>query len=732
MRKNLMGTAALVLLLLGSCTALPEPAVLQKSGNADGFHMTVSAGQTKTVIDPVSSTEYNVLWQSGDALAVYEVSGEGVSALKTVSDPLDAGGASASFNLSFSGSPSGPFTYTFVYPASALSKSGDDFLLTIPQRQRFREGSFDPAADVLVSRPVASATRPGTAHAYFARVGATAVLTLSAPSTSETLRRITLSTTESVSLTGSYTFDPSTGEVADMSGGARSVILTPSGITTYTGTLVLWFRTGEATLTDNLTVKVETDAKTYTKTVDLAAEVRPIPFRNGKLTKFAVDMSAVAGTESWDVITADYMGIKGGAYYDWSKSGSYSDAVYSGLSYKETGNFYMHKTGDNTGIVTTTSGGYVQAFSITLPSSGSSKAVEIYASNTAYTEPADLFDGEKQGTRVGVVSTSTSEAVTRTIWLEDAYRYIGFRVMGSYSISISEIRIKWEAFEPEPDHSGEEPGGWLEIPSYTVAGLEGTTTSSLSDLYLVTHHATMGGKSQRNYTLLYDPEVYAAYWVAYPLCADHLGVGRDEYWGYDPLVPSAKQTRLDLGAYDVHFTTPAHPSDQYYARGHQIPNADRNGVDAMMAQTYYATNITPQMQYGFNGGTWSSLEAAIRNVIKATSDTVYVVTGAAFKTIGGSESVSTIVSTRDSKTLPVPNYYWKAVLKVKWSGDTVSSAAACGFWLEHRDDYDSYMDGVTTVDDIETKTGLNLFSNLPSALQTSAENSADWAAFQSF
>ena len=74
-----------------------------------------------------------------------------------------------------------------------------------------------------------------------------------------------------------------------------------------------------------------------------------------------------------------------------------------------------------------------------------------------------------------------------------------------------------------------QPGGWLEMPSYTVSSLAGTTTSSLSDLYPLTHRATMGGKVQRNYSCLYDPEMYASYWVAYPLCYDHInGSGRDD------------------------------------------------------------------------------------------------------------------------------------------------------------------------------------------------------------
>ena len=280
------------------------------------------------------------------------------------------------------------------------------------------------------------------------------------------------------------------------------------------------------------------------------------------------------------------------------------------------------------------------------------------------------------------------------------------------------------------------PGGWLEMPSYTVGEMAGTTTSALNDLYTVTHYAQMGGKKARNYTILYDPAMYASYWVAYPLCADHLGSGRDEDWDFDPVVPQSKQTSVYKG-YGVNVSSDTYAS-QHYARGHQLPNADRNGVDAMMAQTYFSTNMTPQLQNGFNGGVWAHLEEAVRSVVEHNSDTVYVVTGAAFRKKGGNETIKTITN-RDGKVLPVPNYYWKVLMKVKWTDEpepAVAGASAIGFWLEHRDNYGNgstnYLPYVTTVDQIEQWTGFDFFSNLSTSLQSGAEAATDWAAFKAY
>ena len=203
--------------------------------------MSVNAGDpTKTVINEITpGEEYGVYWQSGDAIGVYEVSAEGIAAEKTISDPLEDGGASALFALTFTGTPTAPFNYCFVYPETALSKDGS-VKVTIPSTQYFRDGSYDPKADVLVSEPVSAQSRPEEVNVRFARLGATVKMLVKAPTTTETLRRITFSTTQS-SIVGSYELNPSTGELGALSG-SNSIVLVPEASTTYSGNFDVWFR----------------------------------------------------------------------------------------------------------------------------------------------------------------------------------------------------------------------------------------------------------------------------------------------------------------------------------------------------------------------------------------------------------------------------------------------------------------------------------------------------------
>ena len=134
-------------------------------------------------------------------------------------------------------------------------------------------------------------------------------------------------------------------------------------------------------------------------------------------------------------------------------------------------------------------------------------------------------------------------------------------------------------------------------------------------------------------------------------------------------------------------------------------------------------------QNGFNGGIWAKLEAAVRECIPQ-DDTLYIVTGATFTKFGEEEKIDTILNKNDGKQLPVPNYYWKAVLKVKREQNQPVAGLTIGFWLPHDDlkgfTYDAY---TVSVDQIEEWTGFDLFVNLPDGVETQAESNADWADF---
>ena len=256
---------------------------------------------------------------------------------------------------------------------------------------------------------------------------------------------------------------------------------------------------------------------------------------------------------------------------------------------------------------------------------------------------------------------------------------------------------------------------WMEAPE---------SPASLGGKYLVTTRGTLNGKNVRNYSILYDPSRYASLWTAYVYCDAYHGSGTGNGWLVNPQIPATKQSSCKSAYPSVDGVT--------YDRGHQIPNADRNADNSLQNQTYYWTNSTPQHS-SFNQGIWNNLENQVRTLAAAT-DSVYVVTGPVYQTAGGSETVRTFQnSSNDGKVLPIPNYYFKVLLKVKRSGGSITSASAIGFWFTHEaHSGENWQNFAVSVDEIERKTGFNFFANLPPSIESSAETNTNWNTFRNF
>ena len=247
---------------------------------------------------------------------------------------------------------------------------------------------------------------------------------------------------------------------------------------------------------------------------------------------------------------------------------------------------------------------------------------------------------------------------------------------------------------------------WLELPG-AVSGSN----------YVVN---TYYDGSNRNYTHLYDKSTYTSLWTAYHLNSSHMGsYSRPDNWSFSPLISQSLQVNLTESSYKDN-----------YSRGHLIPNASRNGIKNMQLQTFYVTNSVPQIQDNFNGGIWQKLEAALQGI--GEREEIYIVTGVCFNKAGESKTIKYTSAKDDSKRVPVPNYFYKVVLKVNKSGSTVTSASAVGFWFEHKTYSDSYTNYAVSVDQIEQWTGFDFFVNLPDTIEKSAETNTSWTTFSNF
>ena len=329
---------------------------------------------------------------------------------------------------------------------------------------------------------------------------------------------------------------------------------------------------------------------------------------------------------------------------------------------------------------------------------------ESALNSTAYTTDVLAGPSGSFSATIGSLDANTTYyyKAYMKVWNGSAYVDIESPMVGAFTTSASTVPTG-ETLNAD----------WMELPA---------SPSSLGNRKLVTMRGTMNGKDTRNYSILYDPQYYAATWVAFNYCKAHRGSGSLSSWSVNPQIPENLQV------------TPSYPTG--YDRGHQIPNALRNGVSTMQKQTYYYTNSTPQLKE-FNQGIWQNLETAERNIIDnnsaAATDTLYIVTGPVYKTVGGNESVSTF--TTGGKSVSVPNYYYRVILKVRRnSSGTVTAASAIGFWMPHDADTgaDGYTEYACTVDSIAEKTGFDFFANLPSSVESTAEANDSWTTFKNF
>lgn len=273
-------------------------------------------------------------------------------------------------------------------------------------------------------------------------------------------------------------------------------------------------------------------------------------------------------------------------------------------------------------------------------------------------------------------------------------------------------KAKGSEVKPDPTPSGgnlSPKTGWMELPAIPE-GMDAFT-----------HSMTVGSVSTRNYSFLWDYSNLVAPWVAYPLCKWNIGnnIKRTNAWGLDPLLPEGKQPVLYRGF--------SKGNNGWYARGHQIPSADRLTSYESNAMTFYGTNMTPQIQDGFNGDIWATLEGKVRSWANS-SDTLYVVTGCVIDYPEG----QTVKYALDNygKKVTVPTAYYKVVLRyMKSSTIGYSGYSACAVWLDHKVYSSSSISSSysMSVDDLEKKTGIDFFVNLPAKVgeETAAKIEAE-------
>jgi len=200
------------------------------------------------------------------------------------------------------------------------------------------------------------------------------------------------------------------------------------------------------------------------------------------------------------------------------------------------------------------------------------------------------------------------------------------------------------------------------------------------------------------YTLSYSEKDEQAEWVAYELKKSHLTKNnfKRPYFVEDPKV---KTISADWRNY----------KNSGYDRGHLCPAADRGFLKEAYDETFLTSNISPQNRE-FNGGIWNRLEQKVRYWANGY-DGVYVITGGNLK-----NKLNEI----GYENITVPDEFFKIVVD-KSNG----KYKAIAFLIPNKSSRESFYKYAVSIDEIEAKTGIDFFPQLPDSIEDELESAND-------
>ena len=245
---------------------------------------------------------------------------------------------------------------------------------------------------------------------------------------------------------------------------------------------------------------------------------------------------------------------------------------------------------------------------------------------------------------------------------------------------------------------------FIYLASFAIFLLNSCETTS----YLHNHVTTSEEKAPNSIvlehdciTIGYDIEAKQATWVAYTLKKSDLegSAKRKNNFKTDPKLSEA------LSAND----------EDYYKsgfdRGHLAPAADMTASQECMDQSFYYSNISPQLP-GHNRGVWKRLESEVRNWA-AQYDSVVIVTGA----IVDKENDERL---GDSKVC-IPKFYYKALLIKKGT-----ELYTIGFVVANASSKEEMRTFSVTINELEDQTGLDFFPTISKKEEAQIESKIDY------
>lgn len=208
------------------------------------------------------------------------------------------------------------------------------------------------------------------------------------------------------------------------------------------------------------------------------------------------------------------------------------------------------------------------------------------------------------------------------------------------------------------------------------------------------------------FALAHDEAKKSPKWVAQRMTTERLvpKVARNDRFIPDPDLPKGQRAELD----DYRGSG--------YDRGHMAPAADMRWSKDAMQESFYLSNMAPQVGPGMNRGVWSDIEAAIRRWVARRGE-LFIFTGPIF-------APDLSATTIGANQVAVPTHFYKVVfdpVRVETIAFVVPNAPQPSRRIE---------EFITSVRDIEMRSGLDFLNRIQPSVQALIEESVAPALWQ--
>ncbi len=194
------------------------------------------------------------------------------------------------------------YKYVTVYPESGFvsAESIDAATLQLPATQTMAEASYDPNADLMVSKPVVVDAQPTAAQQVaFTRVAAVVKMTLKnfELEAGDEVERVIFTAEGEKTLAGSVNVDLNAPHEFTVNEGVNSVsVATKASDDIYFNVLPTVLEAGDA-----YTITVVTNKRLYVKQGKIA-EGKTLTLEAGMVNRFGVNMQGVVASEKWVLV----------------------------------------------------------------------------------------------------------------------------------------------------------------------------------------------------------------------------------------------------------------------------------------------------------------------------------------------------------------------------------------------------------------------------------------------